>query len=221
MTDMATITGVYQGEERVMEGDGRPTGIYKTPVREAVAVDDAGLAGDHQGDPKAHGGPDRALCHYPAEHYGVWAARFPEAAAELRPGVLGENLSTNGLIESNVSVGDVFRMGTVIVQVSQPRQPCWKISHRLGVPDLAKEVAASGRSGWLYRVLEPGYVGPGDVAERLEHAEHGFTLADMWEIQNTHRPPVDQLELLVSLDVLADSWRERFRNRLEWLRRHA
>ncbi|SEP03588.1 MOSC domain-containing protein [Aquisalimonas asiatica] len=221
MTDLVTITGVYQGEVRPMEGDGRPTAIYKAPVREAVAVDDAGLAGDSRGDTKAHGGPDRAVSHYPAEHYAIWAQAFPDAAPELTPGVLGENISTNGLSESHVCVGDIFRLGTALVQVSQPRQPCWKISHRLDVPELARAVVDSGRSGWLYRVLEPGYVGPGDVAERVEEAAHGYTLADMWSLHHMRRPPIQDLELLASLEELAESWRKRFASRLEWIQRHA
>lgn len=221
MTEMVTITGVYQGQVRPMDGDGRPTAIYKVPVREAVAVDDAGLEDDHQGDARAHGGPDRALSHYPAEHYAIWAELYPDAASLLGPGVLGENISTNGLTERNVRVGDVFRMGTAVVEVSQPRQPCWKISQRLEVPDLAREVASTGRSGWLYRVLEPGYLGPGDVAERVDTAAHGITLADMWAIHNSTRPSIEDLEALAELDVLADSWRRRFAQRLDWLRRHA
>ena len=221
MTDMVTITGVFQGQIRQMEGDGRPTGIYKKPVREAVAVDDAGLEDDHQGDPKAHGGPDRALSHYPAEHYAAWSELYADAGALLRPGVLGENISTTGLTERNVHVGDVFRMGTALVEVSQPRQPCWKVSHRLGVPDLARQIAESGRSGWLYRILEPGYVGPGDVAERVEVAEHGYTLARLWALRNDTRPDREHLEFLAELETLAESWRERFAQRLDWLRRHA
>ncbi len=221
MTEMVTITGLYQGRIRPMEGDGRPTGIYKKPVREAVAVDDAGLEDDHQGDPKAHGGPDRALSHYPAEHYAALSELFPEATSLLGPGILGENVSTNGLTERTVHVGDVFRIGTALVEVSQPRQPCWKVSHRLGLPDLARCIADSGRSGWLYRVLDPGYVSPGDVIERVEVAGHGYTLARLWAIRNETRPDREHLEFLAELETLAESWRQRFSQRLDWLRRHA
>ncbi|WP_290648849.1 MOSC domain-containing protein [Aquisalimonas sp.] len=221
MTEFVTITGVYQGRVRRMEGDGRPTAIYKQPVQHAVALGDGGLADDQQGDRKAHGGAERALSHYPAEHYGVWASVYPQAASLLRPGVFGENVSTSGLTEGSVAVGDVFRMGTAVVQISQPRQPCWKISHRLNLPELAREVAETGRSGWLYRVLETGYLGPGDVAERLDRATHGYSLADMWAMHNARRPTMDDLEALATLDVLADSWRQRFASRLDWMRRHA
>lgn len=221
MSDIVTITGVYVGQARDMSSDGTPTAIAKEALRSAVAVSDVGLDGDEQADGDSHGGPERALSHYPAEHYAVWGQHYRGTSDRLGPGALGENISTNGLTERNVRVGDVFRMGTAVVEVSQPRQPCWKISEHLGLPDLAREVAASGRSGWLYRVLETGYVGPGDVVERVQAAEHGITIARMWALHNATHPDLEELEVLAGLDVLADGWRRRLAERLDWLRRHA
>lgn len=217
------VNSVFVGAVRELEDDGSPTGIYKSPIAGPVHLDRTGLEGDVQADRVNHGGPERALNHYPAEHYDHWRARFPERAADFRPGVLGENLSTRGIAEPDVRVGDVFTLGSATLQVSQPRQPCWKIARRLGLPNLAREVVSAGRAGWLYRVLEPGAVAPGDELALAEPAAHGLTLERLWALQAARRPDPAQREAmatLAALPELADSWRRRFASRLEWLRRN-
>jgi len=223
MTASWTADAVYAGALRELEDDGGPTGIYKTPVAGPVHLGREGLAGDVQADRRHHGGPERALNHYPADHYPGWRERFPERAGAFAPGVLGENLSTRGLTEADVRVGDVFRLGDAVIQVSQPRNPCWKIGRRLGLRELPRAVVETGRAGWLYRVLEPGEIAPGDELTLEARAPHGITLARLWAVQGRHRPDAEARETmaeLAALPELAPVWRQRFASRLAWLLRN-
>lgn len=210
------VEQLFTGTVRALENDGSDTGLYKLPVDEPRWLSADGVAGDVQADREHHGGPHRALNHYPAEHYGHWRGVFADKAGAFRPGVLGENISTMGLTETDVAVGDVFRLGEATIQVAQPRQPCWKIARRLDIPQLARDVAVSGRAGWLYRVLEPGHIAPGDRLERIERADHGISLAELWTIQATSRPDATQTEqivVLAGLEALAPEWRQRLVSR--------
>ena len=107
-----------------------------------------------------HGGPEKAVHHYPFDHYEAWRTELGDIGLLRQPGAFGENLSAVGLTEADVAVGDVFRLGSAIVEVSQGRQPCWKLNERFGQPTVAKSVQASGRTGWYYRVIETGLVAP-------------------------------------------------------------
>lgn len=138
----------------------------------AVTVD--GLAGDRVGDTRVHGDADKAIHHYPRDHYAAWIKDLAPAPAFLAEvGAFGENISTTGITEETICVGDILRLGTARVQVSQGRQPCSKLNIRFGRKDMAKRVQNTGRSGWYYRVLEPGLVGPGDrlVLEERPNAD--------------------------------------------------
>ena len=120
----------FIGGIRPLPDSGRPTGIYKQAVTAALELGPEGFTGDHQADRRVHGGPDKAVHLYPARHYGQLVQRFPEAAGQLVAGSLGENLSTADLDESDVRVGDIWRLGDARLQVCQPRSPCWKIDDR-------------------------------------------------------------------------------------------
>lgn len=218
---MTIIGGIYTGALRLLEPDGHQTGIYKQPASGPVAVSPAGLAGDRQGDPRVHGGPDKAVHHFPAENYGFLKRHAPEAAARFVPGTIGENLSTRGRTEANVCIGDVFRAGSCLLQVTQPRRPCWKIDRRYGIEGLSRVVEANGSAGWYYRVLEPGIIAPGDDFERVETAPDGVTLAEVWQAQREHRPEMALLERIRAARGLAARWRESVERRMEWLRRNA
>ncbi|MDP1610119.1 MAG: MOSC domain-containing protein [Sulfuritalea sp.] len=124
-----TVAGLYAGQVAQLAGDSRSSAIVKTAVSGPRLLTVEGLAGDAQADRRAHGGGGKALHHYPAEHYARLAAAFPEAQ-HLAPGGLGENLSTRGVTEEDICIGDVFRLGGARIQVSQPRTPCWKIDRR-------------------------------------------------------------------------------------------
>ncbi|STV97084.1 6-N-hydroxylaminopurine resistance protein [Klebsiella michiganensis] len=115
-----------------------------------------GLEGDEQAEKKIHGGPDRALCHYPREHYAHWARELPQQADLFCAPAFGENLSTEGLTEKNVYIGDIFRWGEALIQVTQPRSPCFKLNYHFAVSDMAQLMQNSGKTGWLYRVVAGG-----------------------------------------------------------------
>lgn len=172
-----------------------------------------GLAGDGQADRRFHGGADKALHHYPREHYDAWRGEM--ASSRLSPGGFGENLSTLGLTEATVAVGDVFRLGEAVVEVTQGRQPCWKLNLRFGRPDMAAQVQASGRMGWYYRVLEPGEVRAGDALVRLERRSPQWTLERLWRILYVTPLDRDELAAMAEAEVLPPNWRGYARTRLE------
>ncbi len=143
---------------------GAPSAIDKQPVDHAQ-LGRLGFAGDEQGDPRHHGGPDKAVHAYPLAHYPLWQAELPASAPHFRPGGFGENLVVGGIDESGICLGDHWRIGDCLLQVSQGRQPCWKLNLRFDQPDMARRVQSSGRTGWYFRVLEEGQIQPGLRAE--------------------------------------------------------
>lgn len=162
-------TNVFTGQVRDYEGS-RPSAIGKRQVDGALRLTPLGLDGDQQAEKVIHGGPDRALCHYPREHYAYWAARFPALAERFNAPAFGENLSTEGLNEHNVFIGDIFRWGDALIQVTQPRSPCFKLNFHFSIPDMASQMQESGRTGWLYRVIAEGEVSadtPLELVSRL------------------------------------------------------
>ena len=142
---------------------GSRSGIAKQPRADKVWISPLGPEGDEQGDQRVHGGPDKALHHYPFEHYASWRAELGELPLLQAPGGFGENISTRGLDEGNVCLGDRFTLGGALLEVSQGRLPCWKLNDRFGIADMARRVQDSGRTGWYYRVLRPGLAQVGDA----------------------------------------------------------
>ncbi len=214
---VATIDQIFVGDLRPLEPEGQISGIFKPPVRGAVQLTIEGLAGDHQGDRRHHGGAQKALHHFPAEHYAAFLRRWPQLGDLLCPGTLGENLSTHGMTERQVCIGDIFGFGTARIQVSQPRQPCWKISHRLGVEEASLFVAQQGLTGWYYRVLDAGTVQAGDVLELLERPAPELSLARYWQVINAHRPNAELLRQIAAAPGLAPDKAARLNERADWL----
>lgn len=214
MTDSDHITGIFVGEPRELR-PGRDSAIDKHPVTGPVSITPLGLAGDHQADRINHGGPERALLHYSARHYAVWRAELADAPGHLlQPPGFGENISSPLLDETQVCIGDVYRLGTARVQVSQPRSPCWKLNVRFGVDDLARRVQDTQRCGWLYRVLDPGEAATGDTV-RLEDRPHpGFSVARVMRAAYCDPPDPDLLARIAALEGLSANWRAKARRRL-------
>ncbi len=144
---------VFIGKIRDYDGS-RPSAIAKVQIDGELMLTELGLAGDEQAEKKIHGGPDRALCHYPREHYADWIRQFPEQATLFCAPAFGENLSTNGMTEHNVFIGDIYRWGGVD-PVTQPRSPCFKLNFHFAISDMALLMQNSGKTGWLYRVIAP------------------------------------------------------------------
>jgi MOSC domain-containing protein YiiM len=181
------------------------TAIAKTPVAGRAAVGADGLAGDEQISP-GHGGPDRALCVYPSEHYAHWSARVAPA--------FGENITSAGVLEDDARIGDVWRIGTALVQVAQPRSPCFKVAARLGIPDLVIRARRARFTGMHLRVLEPGELAAGDAIELVQRAGHGITVADAVAARFDPAPDQALVAAVLALPELAAEWREKTAPRL-------
>lgn len=205
------ILAVLCGQVRPFRGDDEPSAIGKLPVEHAVAVGPLGLAGDEQADRTVHGGIDKAVHHYPADHYAWWREHLGNVPLLDAPGAFGENISTTGLDETNVFLGDRFRLGTALVEVSQARQPCWKLDHRFGTKGVMAQVVKTRRTGWYYRVLEPGQVRAGDSLELVERPYPDWPLASLFGLliggEAKDRPA--DLRALREVPVLAETWKVR------------
>lgn len=196
--------------------NGVPSAIAKRPVPSAnVTVD--GLEGDHHGDPVRHGGPDKAVHQYPIEHYEHWRAHGVDNPLLDAPGAFGENVTTRGMTEQNVCVGDVYRVGEagLVIQVTQVRQPCWKLNVRLGPATMAADVQRACRTGWHYRVLEPGRIAVDDAFALIERPNPAWTLARLAENLYVNTMDRDALAEIAALPQLAERLRDLARKRLE------
>ena len=215
------VDEVFVGKVRLLSIEGERSGIVKSPAAGPVMLTPTGLEGDEQADLRHHGGVDKALHHYPVEHYAVLAAEWPQCAASVGAGFLGENISTHGLDEHALCIGDLLRIGEARVQVSQTRSPCWKIDRRLKVDDASRFVEAAGITGWYYRVLAPGMVGAGDEIALLERPNPWLSLAYYWDEVMAHRPDPQSLRRIAAATGLAADKAQRWADRADWLDAHA
>lgn len=212
---------IFIGGIKALPESGRPTGMYKSRVTGVAEIGVEGFVGDQQADRRVHGGPEKAVHLYPARHYEALASRFPEARAMLKPGSMGENLSTADIDERDVRVGEVWRLGTARLQVCQPRTPCWKIDERFGCDGMTAYVADRLLTGWYWRVLQTGRVSPGDTLDLVAPATDAPTLRDAMLLWSEHRPPIAELEKLAHLPGIGKRWRDKIEQRLDWLKREA
>jgi MOSC domain-containing protein YiiM len=179
--------------------------IVKEPVTGRRRVGRLGLEGDEQADQVNHGGADKALLAYGAENLATWE---PILGVVPPPGGFGENLTISGLDERSVCIGDRFRIGTVMLECSQPRQPCWKLGRRWRRGDLPKHVNETGRSGWYLRVLVEGELGEGDVVERLDSPHPEWSVTRASRVMNEVEGGARAIAALASLPELSSAWRE-------------
>nr|WP_272214359.1 MOSC domain-containing protein [Marinicella sp. W31]MDC2879960.1 MOSC domain-containing protein [Marinicella sp. W31] len=203
------------GRATPLPGSDAQSGIVKTPAGRPLWLGPEGFESDEQADRRVHGGVEKAVHHYPLDHYPLWRGELGDPPALGAPGGFGENISASGFTETTVAVGDIFRLGTALVQVSQGRQPCWKLNRRFNVPDMARRVQKTGRTGWYYRVLEPGIVATGDRLDRVERITSDWTLHRLWHAFYVDRMNLDELKGIAALEVLADGWRKYAVRRLE------
>lgn len=185
----SSIGLLFAGGLSYLEPEGQRTGIFKRKISGPARVASHGIEGDEHGDLRVHGGPEKAVHHYAAENYARLALAFPRSAPALVPGSLGENISAHHLSERNVHLGDVFRVGSSVLQVSQPRSPCWKINHRFDAERMSMYVAQERVTGWYYRVIEPGFIQAGDRMELQDRQTDRFSVDQFWHVQLAHRAP--------------------------------
>jgi MOSC domain-containing protein YiiM len=203
---------VGRPQEVQWRGDSVQTSIFKTPISGRAYVAHDNIDGDEQSDLSVHGGPEKAVYAYPMEHYDFWRHELPEA--ELPWGAFGENLTTEGLLEEDVWIGDRYRVGTTELVVTQPRIPCYKLAIRFGHPDVVRRFLKSRRSGFYLAVAREGDVGAGDAIERLGRSESRLTIADVVSLYATDSKDQALLTSASAHPLLPTGWREHFRKRL-------
>jgi MOSC domain-containing protein YiiM len=208
----AVAISVGSPKEVQWRGRSVQTSIFKTPVSGRVHVTRVNIEGDEQSDLSVHGGADKAVYAYPAEHYDFWRRQLPDA--ELPWGAFGENVTTEGLLEDEVWIGDRYRVGSVELVVTQPRMPCYKLAIRFGRADIVKRFLQSHRSGFYFAVEREGELGPGDAIERLARDERRLTVADVVALYAADSANQPLLETASDHPSLPASWREYFRKRL-------
>ncbi|MGH6838620.1 MAG: MOSC domain-containing protein [Methylocella sp.] len=202
------IVSVQVGGVAPLGPKGVPSGFIKRPVDEPVMAGRFGLAGDEQADRRVHGGPAKAVYCYPVEHYRSWRTTMPQHAALLVPGGFGENLTTEGFDEDNVAIGDIFRIGRATAQVTQPRQPCFKLALRFEDPQMGRAMVRLGFSGWYLRILEPGLIGAGAPITLVDRPNPAWSITRFNQLIKKGAGALEESAELADLRGLAHSWRK-------------
>lgn len=208
------LISLNTGRPRQVETPRGPvlTSIWKYPVEGRAAVRRFNIDGDQQADLRVHGGEFKAVYLYPSEHYPWWRKDLPEM--ELPLGMFGENLTTEGVDEREVQIGDRFRIGTAVLQVTQPRMPCFKLQLKFGRADMVKRFWQSGRSGIYFSIVEEGELAAGDEIEPVSRVQNGITVAELVRLYRDPEP--DPERIWVALEApLAGSWKKELRGRLQ------
>ena len=202
--------------EVVWKGITVRTAIFKKPVAGPVAIRQLNLAGDQQADLTVHGGPDKAVYAYPVEHYEYWRKQLPDVSFSW--GVFGENLTTEGLSEDTLCIGDLVRAGSAILQVTQPRMPCYKLELRFNRDDMIKRFLVSGRSGFYFSVIEPGDVGVGSQVEVLDRDTNNVTISDILRLYLGQTPDPELLRRMANVTSLPENWKTQLQLRAQkWI----
>jgi len=211
-TQLGLVVSLNVGTPHQVPSGGGPvlTAIFKAPVEGRVALRRNNLAGDLQADLTVHGGRDKAVYAYPHEHYGYWRAELENR--EMPFGMLGENLTTEGVAEDQLHIGDTVRIGSAVLQVTQPRMPCYKLALRFGRPDMVKRFWHSGRSGFYFSVVQEGDVGAGDVIELITEDPGQVSVAEIGELARADTPDLDLLRRALA-SPLKGGWKEQIEQR--------
>jgi MOSC domain-containing protein YiiM len=208
------IVSINVGLPREVEWRGKAvrTSIFKAPVSGRVRVTRLNAEGDQQSDLSVHGGADKAIYAYPSEHYAFWRNELPDT--DLPWGAFGENLTTEGLLEDKVHIGDRFRAGSAEFTVTQPRMPCFKLGIRFNRPDMVKRFMHSRRSGFYLAVLREGEIAAGASFDLVAGDSNRITVTNIVELYAADAANQDLLRQASELSALPESWRRYFRDRL-------
>jgi MOSC domain-containing protein YiiM len=208
------VDALLRGRTQPYTRPGSVSGIDKHPCSGSVYIGELGVAGDEQGDPRVHGGPDKAVHHYAFEHYDVWQQELGPLPLLRAPGAFGENISTGGLDEDDVCIGDQVTLGGALLEVSQGRQPCWKLNDRFAVANMARRVQDTGRTGWYYRVLQAGFAKAGDFLELHARPHPAWTIRRLNAL--LYERVLNPVALEPALQLpLVPSWRKLVERRLQ------
>jgi len=180
------------------------TGIYKEPIEGRVMLRTMSLDGDGQADLQAHGGTYKAVYVYPHEHYAYWSDTLERD--DFSYGQFGENFTVTGMLETDVMVGSIYRIGGAMVQVTQPRVPCFKLAHKMGIPTFVKTFLQANRPGFYLRVLEEGIVGAGDEFELITADPIGMSVADINYLLYFDKTNVEQAERALQIEGMSPGW---------------
>ena len=214
MKTIGKIRGVYAGKAVPFTRPGTFSAIDKQSVAGPVTVGTEGLQCDEQGDRRVHGGPDKAVHVYAWPNYAHWRTQFPDNRRFDAAPAFGENLSVEGVDETTVCLGDQWRVGTVLFEVSQGRQPCWKLNDRFGIADMARRVQDSLLAGWYLRVLEPGELQAGDDIRLVQRPHGEWSVARVLAVIRDRQCEPALMQELLELGLPA-SWQRLFARRLE------
>jgi MOSC domain-containing protein YiiM len=211
------IISLNVGQPRLVLRNGEPvsTSIFKKPVNGRVKLRALNLDGDRQADLSVHGGPTKAVYVYPSEHYEFWKDELP--VMNLPWGMFGENFTTTGLLETEINIGDKFRISAAEVMVTEPRMPCYKLALKFGRPDIIKRFLQSERTGFYLAVLKEGEVGAGDHFEPLFRDPHDVRVSDVTRLYAKDKHNAQLLRRAIEVEALPESWRTYFQDRLEKL----
>jgi len=215
MNQAGILVAIQVGGIAPLGPDAVPSGFVKRAVRRPVAVGPLGLAGDAQADLTVHGGPDKAVYGYAAGHYPHWAQMFPELADRFGAGSMGENLTIAGLDEDGLCVGDIHAIGDVLLQVCQPRQPCFKLALAFGEPRIGQAMVRNGLSGWYYRVLREGTIAAGAPINLAGRPNPDSPFSRMIAIANFGKASREDLQALATRPGVAHAIARRAKATLE------
>ena len=209
------ILSVNVGLPREVSWQGKfvRTGIFKEPVKGPVMLRTLNLDGDGQADLTVHGGVSKAVYAYPSEHHAFWRTEFPEM--DLPWGMFGENLTTEGLLEDAVYIGDKFRVGQTELMVTEPRMPCYKLGIKFGRTDIIKRFLASRRSGFYFAVMREGMVSAGDALELIGREQQDISVADITRLYAFEKDDVKALRRAIEVDALPENWKGYFQHQIE------
>jgi MOSC domain-containing protein YiiM len=209
------VVSVNVGLPRTVSWAGRlvTSAIWKEPIQGRVMVEGVNLHGDDQADRRVHGGPDKAVYAYAAEDYAWWSS---ELGQDVNPGTFGENLTTDGISLGGCVIGQRWHVGSAVLEVAQPREPCFKLGMRMGDAEFVGRFGSSGRSGAYLRIVSPGDVGAGDAIQIGPSPTHGLTVSDLMELDP--HAPAQALERIAVNTNVPDGWREMANRRLLRLR---
>ncbi len=211
------IKAICTGTARPFNGT-EASAIAKRPREGLVQLLEDGFAPDEQADRRVHGGPEKAVHLYPLDHHDFWRefldGKAGNAALLDQPGAFGSNLAVSELSETEVHIGDRFRLGSAVIEIKQPRQPCWKVDHRFEAKGMTAAIVKTGRSGWYFRVLEIGEVQAGDALERIETGHTDWSVARVFACLIAGKATQEELTQLAVLDRLAPTLQERAKAKL-------